>query len=237
MPIMTPRPAVPVPIDPASAGPTGFRHRWGWLAAVQHQIVQRLSGSLGLRIYNIYTRPITPPVGPDPLVPGYTFRLYQAGDSAALLADAKRPELELTETFVSKAFGKGDVCEAILCNREIVSFTWAAFSPTHDHDGVYIEFDGRHRYAYFAFTLPEHRGRHLPRQFKPLRDRHCIARGCTHSISYISVDNRSSIRSAQASGNQRVGFAGYLKRGPLFVAFRTPGVKRSGLRFVGTMPP
>jgi hypothetical protein len=213
------------------ARPPSFRRRWGWLAALHHSFVQRLSRSLGLHIYGIYIRPIEQIVGPDPIVPGFCFRLYQPGEAVALLADATRPELELTEVFVRKAFDKGDVCEAILFNGEIVSFSWSAFSPTHVQDGVHVVFDDRHRYAYFAFTLPEYRGRHLPRLFKPFRDRHCVSRGCTHSISYISVDNHSSVCSARAAGNRRIGFAGYLKRGALFFAFHTSKVRESGFRF------
>jgi hypothetical protein len=234
---MTSHRAVPVSVEPPPERRAGFRRRWGWFAALHHALVQRLLSSLGLRIYGIYSRAITPHDGPDPVVPGYSFQLYQRGDASALLAAARRPELEITEAFVDKAFGKGDVCEAILFNQEVVSFSWAAFSTTHDHDGVYIEFNAGYRYAYFAFTLPEHRGRHLPRQFKPFRDRHCLARGCAHSIAYISVDNHSSIRSALAAGNRRIGFAGYLKRGRVFVPFRTRGVSRSGLRFVDIAPP
>jgi hypothetical protein len=59
----------------------------------------------------------------------------------------------------------------------------------------------------------------------------CIAYGRTNCISYISIDNRSSMRSFIASGNRRIGFAGYWAFGPAFIAFRSPGVRHSGLRF------
>ena len=36
---------------------------------------------------------------------------------------------------------------------------------------------------------------------------------------------------ATAIGNHRVGFAGYLKLGPIFVPFRTRAVREEGFRF------
>lgn len=185
----------------------------------------------GLRVYAIYARPLIPPKGSRPAVPGFSFRVFEQSEAEALIACAKRPELELSETFVRDALDKGDACHAILCNDELVSYTWSAFTPTHDTNGVYAGFGEKDRYVYKAFTLPEFRGRHLYRVFKPLGDGYCIARGCTHAIGFVKVDNRPSIHALLALGYHRIGFAVYLKRGPLFVAFRTPGVRRRGFRF------
>ena len=212
-------------------GELSYRQRWGFFAALQHGLVERLSSRAGLHLYGIYLRPLDAVNAPEPVVPGYVVRLFTQGDEHTLLAAAREPELELTESFVRTALGKGDVCAAILVDGQIVSFAWSAFTPTRHRDGVYVTFDSRHRYGYFAFTLPEYRGRHLPRLPVPLRDRYCVARGCTQSISFISVDNRSSIRMATAIGNHRVGFAGYLKLGPIFVPFRTRAVREEGFRF------
>lgn len=208
-----------------------YRDRWGLYSAIRHALVQRLARTFGMRIYGIYTRPVEPPVGPGPVVPGFNFRSYSAGDEIALLAAAVRPELEITDTFVRSAFAKGDVCDAIHYNGQIVSFQWAAFNPTHDHDGVFIEFGANYRYNYFSYTLPEFRGRHLSRLFKVPRDLDSIARGRTRCIAYISIDNDASMRAAEGNGNRRVGLAGYMARGPLFVAFRTPGARNCPMRF------
>ena len=208
-----------------------YRDRWGLMSAIRHAFVQRLASVFGIRIYGIYNRPVEAHTGSDPVVPGFSFRVYSAGEEAELLAAAGRPELEITDRFVKSAFGKGDICSETLYNGQIVSFQWSAFTPTHDHDGVYIEFGGECQYNYFSYTLPEFRGRHLSRIFKPLRDRVSVSRGCTRCIAYISIDNDASIRSAIANGNRRVGFAGYICRRSLFLAFRTPGARKCPMRF------
>ena len=127
------------------------------------------------------------------------------------------------------AFDKGDACDAIFHDGKIVSYTWIAFSPTHDSDGVFIEFRKGDRYGYKALTRPEYRGQHLRR--RPQSDEYCHRRGCTHVIAFVDVINRSSLRSAAARGNVRIGYAGYLKRGRVFVPFRSRAVRRRGFRF------
>ncbi len=214
--------------DPSSVR---FRQRWGLLAALRRALVRYLLQTLGLRLNGIYLRQLSAPVGPDPSLPGFDVRLFTRDDVDSLLACAQRPELGLTENFVRNALGKGDVCAAVLVDRQIVSFIWSAFTPTHDHDGVFVDFDNRQRYGYFAFTLPEYRGRHLPRLLYPPRDRYCLARGRSQGIAFVAAGNQSSIRMTSTGGSSRIGYAGYLKCGPLFIPFRSRAVREQGFRF------
>jgi hypothetical protein len=184
--------------DNEGASKKGYRQRWGLIAAAQHFLVQNLRCRLGLRLYGVFLRPIVPPSGPPPNVPGVTIRLFTRGDAKALLACAKRPELDLTEDFVRTALAKGDLCAAALIDGQIVAFAWSASTPTHDHKGVYTAYGDRHRYGYFSFTLPEYRGLHLPRLWAPLRDEYHRSIGHTHLVSYISIDNRSLMHMAAA---------------------------------------
>jgi len=205
--------------------------RWGFFAKVHSSIVQRLAAWLGLHLYYVYAMPLMPSAGPDPDNNDYVLRIFVEGEAEALLARAKRLELDLNDSFVRNALKKGDVCNAILTNDEIVAFDWSAFTPTHVEDGVFVGFDARHRYGYFGYTLPEYRGRHLPRMFARLKERYCMEHGCTHTISYIAVDNRSSIQSSIAMGRHRIGLAGYLKLGSTFFAFADRAVRQSGFHF------
>lgn len=210
---------------------TAYRQRWGLAAALQNSLVQRLSRVLGLRIYNLFSWPLVQGAD-EPDTPDFAFREYFPGDQAALLAVARHPDLGINERFVQRAFAKGDMCTAILHRGEIVAFSWLAYTPTHDQDGVFVDFDGRSRYVYFAYTLPDFRGKDLHKIFAARRDRDALARGCERSISFISIDNRSSMRAAAKFGGQRIGIAGYMKKGPLMFAFRSRAVREAGARFV-----
>ncbi len=186
---------------------------------------------LGLHIYGIYARPLEQPPDSAPDIPQFSHRVFDARDVEALLALAKRPDLEMSETFVRRALAKGDACGVVLYKDQIASYAWFAFTPTHDSEDVYVDFGDNNRYGYKALTLEEFRGQHLFRYYNRFSDAHCIARGRTHSIAFIDVSNHASIRASIGIGYLRIGFAGYLKRGPLFIPFRTTAVRRRGFRF------
>jgi hypothetical protein len=214
-------------IQSNTAAPT----RCGIIAALCAGVFRRLFSGLGLHVCGIYSKELKASTDPLPEIPGLSFQLFDKTDAELLIARVRHPELDLSEQFIHRALAKGDVCAAILCNDEVVSYIWLAFTPTHDTDGVYITFREGDLYCYKALTLPEFRGRRLPRLLGILTDRYCVTRGCTHTIAYIDIHNQVSIRAVAAQGGCRIGFAGYLKRGPIFVSFRTQGVRRCGFRF------
>jgi hypothetical protein len=209
-----------------------YRERFGLAATLQSAVLRRLRRWFGLRVYGIYARRLKSNPGPDAVVPGFRARLFEQREAEVLLAHAKSPDLQLSERFVRHALDKGDVCLAILADDEIISYTWCAFTPTHDDDGVFVRFDSTDRYAYNTFTLREYRGRHLLRYFTPIRDRYCIdVRGRPRSISFIDLDNRSSIRASLSIGSRRIGAAGYLKWGRVFWPFTTAGARANNFHF------
>lgn len=192
----------------------------------------RVRDWLGLQVYGIYVRNLMEPATPAPRqVAGFTHRIFEAHEMPELLALIGDPDMGMPEAFVRGAFAKGDACDTAMMNGKLVSYTWMAFTPTHDAKGVFVSFGEEHRYAYHAYTLPEHRGQRALRHFKALSDGYCLQRGRTKSIAFIAIDNESSIRHATGVGNRRVGFAGYWRVGPAFLQFRTPGVRRQRFRF------
>jgi hypothetical protein len=209
-------------VKQANGGRHARRFSWSW----------RLDIWLGLNVYGIYARALAPPAQPmPPAIDRFVHCMFEAGDVERLLACTDLAAMDLTEDFLRDAFAKGDVCDAVLCDGRLVSYTWMAFSTTHHVDGVWVEFAGKYRYAYKAYTDPAFRGQHAIRLFKAASDGYCISRGRTHTITFIALDNRSSIRYAMGVGNQRIGVAGYLKWGRFFVSFRTPAVRRESFRF------
>lgn len=205
--------------------------RCGTIATLCAGVSWRLCSWLGLHVCGIYSKELKASTDPAPEIPGLSFQLFASGEAAPLIARVRHPGLDLPEAFIHHALAKGDVCAAILCNDEVISYVWLAFTPTHDADGVHISFCESDLYCYKALTLPEYRGRRLPRLLGFLAERYCVTRGCTHAIAYIDIHNRASIRAVAAQGGCRIGFAGYLKRGPIFVSFRTQGVRRHGFQF------
>lgn len=214
-----------------------YRQRWDLLSARCFGVMWRMRNWLGLQVYGIYVRDLMRPSEHAPSqVAGFTHRIFEAHEMPELLALIGNPDLDISEAFVRRAFAKGDACDTALMSGQLVSYTWMAFTPTYDAKGVFVSFGDEHRYAYKAYTLPEHRGQRALRLFKTDSDGYCLQRGKTKSISFITIDNQSSIRHATGVGNRRVGFAGYWRVGPAFVPFRTAGVRRERFRFFVPRP-
>lgn len=214
--------------DPKPRSPS---KQWG-PSAIRAAIAWRLRTFLGLHVYGIYTRALGAPDAEPPVEKqGYSHRIFEPADVDLLLACTDNPQLSLGTGFVRAAFAKGDACSAVFFNGELISYKWMAFTPTHDERGVYVDFSAKHRYGYKAFTLPEFRGRHAIRLFKALIDEYCVQRGRVSKIAFIAIDNDSSMRYSLGTGNRRIGFAGYLKLGALFIPFRTSRVRAEGFKF------
>lgn len=206
--------------------------RSGAFSGARTAIAWRLRTSVGLHLYGIFTRALSVPTAAPPVeMQGYTHRMFEPADVDLFLAHIDNPRLNLGEAFVRAAFSKGDACSAVFLNGGLISYNWFAFTPTHDAHGVFADFSPKHRYGYKAFTLPEFRGRHVIRLFKEYSDGYCVQRGRVFTIAFIEIGNDSSIRYALATGYRRIGFAGYLKLGFLFIPFRTAGVRAEGFRF------
>ena len=208
-----------------------YRQRWGLWAAIQAAVLWRLRKWFGFRVFGIYLRELKPSTENASADIGFSYRRFEHVDADELVAQFGRKELSLTEPFIRNALNRGSVCEAILHEGQIVSYGWSSFNPTLDEDDVYIEFAASHRFGHNRFTLPEFRGHHLFRPYTEVREADWRARGCTHTIANIFVDNRPSIQSALAQGSRRIGLAGFLKFAGWFVPFRTPNVRRQGFRF------
>lgn len=213
--------------------PAGTLRQCGLTAAIGLLVglFRRVCSVLGLRVCGIYSKPLTPSAETIPEIPGLSFRLFGRDECEALISRSRRHELDMTGAFIRDALEKGDICATILADDAVVSYLWFAFTPTHDYKGVHISFRESDLYCYKAFTLPEFRGRRLPRVFRILGERYCMARGATHAIAYIDIHNLPSIHAMTAQGGQRIGFAGYFRKGSLFLPFRTPGVRKRGIDF------
>jgi len=138
---------------------------------------------------------------------------------------------QLSQDFVDAAFMRGDICCAVFKGPRMVCFQWSSFATAPVAQGLWVEFNKRYRYGYKTFTRPEYRGRRLSGMVNRFDDAQCNARGCTHTISYVETHNYASLAFGERLGNQRVGYAGYVRLFNRTYPFRTTGVKRHGFRF------
>jgi len=159
-------------------------------------------------------------------VPGAEIRV--ATEQEIRKAQEDMPD-QLSQTGISEALARGDVCVGGFVSEQMVSFVWRSYATTQHTDQVWVDFDPPYRYGYKSYTKPEFRGRRL--LSLAASDPICIARGYTYGMSFIETHNYPSIRVNHRYGNKLVGFAGYMNLFGRIYCFRTPGARRHTFRF------
>jgi hypothetical protein len=157
-----------------------------------------------------------------------SYRLLGTQEVQDLCAD---PELELSESFVAAAAGRGDVCVGAFDGEKPVGYAWLAFAAAPYQDSVWVTFDMRACYAYKAFVRPGWQGREIERTLRIVADDLCIWSGKSFAISFIDWRNQASLVEAQRSGAQTVATAGYVEPVGMNWAVRAPGAERFEFRF------
>lgn len=192
-------------------------------------LVSCLRRFVGLHITRVASRPLSEnPYGVSGPRAPISYHLMNEGGLLPHCADAG---LQLTESHVRAAYGRGDLCVAAFDGDCLVGYQWLAFGPTPHIDGVWVDFNTSVRYGYKQFVRPEYRGRHIAAGLSTHFDRTCMQRGCLRAVSFIDLDNEASWRAASRLGNRTVGYAGYVSLFGLFLAFRTAGARVCGFRF------
>jgi GNAT superfamily N-acetyltransferase len=147
-----------------------------------------------------------------------------------LLRAAKEMPSQLSRNFIDSALSSG-LCVAAFVDSKLVAFSWSAFTQVKMNEELWVGFDWPYRYAYKAYTHPEHRGRGIIEAILYYSDDICLDRGFTHSIAYVETDNYPSISAGSKLGNRRVGYVGYLRLFRRSYPFRTRGAKKHSFRF------
>ena len=138
---------------------------------------------------------------------------------------------QLNPAWVEAAFDRGDLCHATFIRGEIVGYGWTSFVRCPHIDDIWVEFARTYRYGYKGFTRASHRGQGVSGGMYGFTDARCMEAGCRRTISFVEMHNYSSLRDSYKHGNQRVGFAGYVRLFGRVFPFRSPGAKKHTFRF------
>jgi hypothetical protein len=153
-----------------------------------------------------------------------------------VLAFAADPALELDAQWVRSAFARGAVCLGALQNGHLLGYTWLAYGDTAYAAGVWIELDESLRYSHKSYVRPEHRGKRIIQALHGLADRAELWRGRSASVNFVDADNFASLAALERAGARTLGYAAYAKIFGTLIAFRSPGLRRAGIRLC-TPPP
>ena len=205
----------------------------GYKEAVLEKLVARLRRYVGVDLCRVLARDIGAAAPAEPA--GFEFRTLTRAELLQLCAD---PAYQLTATWVRSALARGDVCFGALDDEGLVAgYLWLAYSAARYTDQVWIRTDSASRYTYKVFVRPEQRGRGLVQELYRRSDATALARGRKRAVMLVQADNQSSLRAAHRDGFCTVVYAAHLSCRGGALAFRSPGVRRSGVEVYSVQPP
>lgn len=118
----------------------------------------------------------------------------------------KRPEWELSEQFLDRAFAKGDRCYGFTRNGELAAYQWYATTPTDtDWRGMVANFNNEYVYMYKGFTHPAHRGHRLYPTGVTMVLAQYLEKGYHGFLSMVESNNFKSLKSCRRMGYRDVG--------------------------------
>lgn len=190
------------------------------------RIVSRLLRRLGIHVWQIFTRPLSP--APPPVPAGIALRVIDERDPAALWAD---PGLQTDARKAAEAFSRGEVCFGAFAGEKLAGYAWFTRQPAPHSDGIWMDFDRGAVYIYRAFVAPHFRGRGIAPALFASADALFLQRGCQFAVLCIEAANAASLAAARRAGSRRVGYAAYWHGGGRLKFTRTPGVAQAGFSF------
>jgi hypothetical protein len=200
--------------------------RWGIARVIYRNFMTMLRPVLFLT--KVIIKPLEPPTSTDTLADDVECRVANSDDLHRAIAN---PRLHISDDFLRAAEARGDICSAAFKNNEMISYAWKAFSYAPHTPDVIVRFAPRFCYSYKVFTLPEYRGMHILEAASTYPNATILARGITHSISFIESHNFPSLSYARRVGGIVVGYAGYIRLFGRIFPFSSPGAKQHGFAF------
>jgi hypothetical protein len=171
--------------------------RWGLMKTVWAAIMVRLKPWVMLSQVHIRKNQQEHKA---PTHDGITIRL---ADYAELVRASESMPDQISLAFIQSSLSRGDICAGAFADTTMVGFQWASFTTAMVNDELWVKFNEPYRYGYKGYTRPEYRGRRLIQSVLRCADRECLARGRTHTISYIETHNYPSLKhNKQRMGNQ-----------------------------------
>lgn len=201
--------------------------RWGWKRGALIRVVSVLRRYIGLHIYRINVRPLATQSSQPPLPSGITVRIVPREE---LLKAAGDPDLDLDLDFVRDALARGDMAFGAFEGDRLVGYTWRTFTAAPDRDGLWARVSHPYQYSYKAFTRPSHRRKRIHVAVTALADAYLLRCGYAFEVGYLEVDNFASIGLADFMGRRKIGYAGYVRWFGRSIPFRTPAVRKVGVK-------
>lgn len=143
------------------------------------------------------------------------------------------PKVDLHSKHFIAAIENGDIFFGLIEDEKLIAYTWCAYKSCRLNKYIWIEIGNQQRYGYKAFAVAEYQGQRI---IDIVQRASILLRpdNISYELAYIETHNFRSLNTTafKRAEKQRLGIAGYWQIGSSVFCFRTPGVKKSGFRFL-----
>ena len=126
-------------------------------------------------------------------------------DESQLRGFAKDPANHISDAFLDRSLPKGDRCYAFLAGDRLASFGWYSDKATLIDGGLTLHFDPAWVYMYHGYTQEADRGHRLHAVGMAKALRAFTELGYRGIVSYVELNNYSSLKSCYRMGYRNFG--------------------------------
>jgi hypothetical protein len=188
----------------------------------------RLQAQIGIHVCRVQVRPLATKPPDLNLSAEVSLTIIDRG---ALLKASEDPTMDMSREFVNAALERGDVAFGAFDGDTLASYLWRALKTAPHEDDLWVRVDWPCCYTYKTFTHPNYRGRRLSASVSFFADAYFLERGYSRSITFVEASNMPSLVTSKYTGNEAIGYAGYVKWLGRCFPYRTPHVKQTGFEF------
>lgn len=202
---------------------------WGWCRALSRRIATYMQRIAGLHIYKVGIRDLKQTVKIAEVPAGIKIRHLAL---ATLPMQTDLDDVDLSDRFLRASLERGDRVVAAFSAERIIGYAITATDTAPHSNDVWVEFGASYSYLYKVFVRPDYRGQRIAQALILRNDEAARADGFTLGLVFVSIANFASLAMRSRVAATPAGYAGYLRIGSRFRAFRTNQAKQTGFKFV-----
>lgn len=210
-----------------SKGKLAFVKKWGILRFGYAYTMLMLNRFLGFRLSAIRAKHIDSDKYERFEKNGIVYRTLSAFDFNVMELNQS---LDISHTFIEKAFARGDQCVGALDGKKVVGYAWRSSSQVEVDYPIYMQFGNKLYYRYKGFVAPEYRGKDIFNNIKLVAESAQIGLDRTYAFGCIETHNYPSLKASHKHGDISIGYTAYISNRFFFLSWSSKKAKHWGIR-------
>jgi hypothetical protein len=208
-------------------GRVAYIKKWGFSRFFYTYLMLLLNRYIGLRLSVIRAKKVANSSLKGFESDGLSFRSLTIED---FQNEKWNLELDINLDFVKKAFARGDQCVGALQGEKLVGYVWRTTQQVQVENSVYMSFGNQLYYRFKGFIHPDFRGKNIFNQIKHLAESESVGKQRLYSFGVIETHNYPSLIASKKSGDQTLGYSGYIQNRLFFLSWGSKGAHSKGIK-------